>query len=175
MTNSIWEIIANTPWWVFLLFGYLLWVGFLATKPHQVHIKTLFLFPAFLFIFSLISLISFHFSVTTILIWLGAMLLGASLGWLHYQSLRVRAVQNAQKIYVPGTWVLLFIIIAGFSAKFYFGYEIAINPEFSFQPTYYIAMILLYGLLTGLFFGRFLYARHCLKFGPYLDSTIALT
>lgn len=170
MIDSIEEILADTPWWVFLLFTYLMWVGFSATKPHQVHIKTLMLFPVMLFVFSIMSLFAAQFTVGHFLLWLSALGLGTSLGWLHYQSLRIKADKHTKKILVPGTWILLLIILCVFIVKFYFGYELAIHPHFIFQPKYYIGLLLVYGLLTGLFLGRFLYARHCLRAGPYLET-----
>lgn len=170
MTNSVWEIAANTPWWVYLLFIYLVRMGFLARKPRTVPVRMLFILPSILIVFSIFSLYHIvQLNAANLLIWLGAIFLGIGIGWLQYYSLRIKAVRNEEKLYVPGTWGLLIIVLVIFAIKFYFGYELTIDPSLFLQAKYSFWLLSVYGFFTGLFLGRLIYALRCIKSGPYLN------
>ena len=172
--HSIWETAANTPWWVYALFIYLVRLGFLATQPRIIPVKNLLLLPTLFVLFSLFNLYStVQVTALHLLVWLGALCLGCLLGWLQYAALKIKAIKDEAKLYIPGTWTLLFIILIIFSIKYYFNYESAIEPSAltnSSSPW----VLLLYGLFTGLFIGRMSYAFRCLKYGPFVtESSLA--
>ena len=173
MTRSVWEMIASTPWWMFLLFGYLIYIGFLATKPSIVSTKKLFVMPTIATLFAtaaLIYIIQWH--KADILILGFSIVCGFMFGWLQLYLTNIKAIKNEPALYLPGSWTLMIFIIFLLIAKFYFGeklnlyYQIFLNSQFS------ALLILFYGLSIGLFIGRFLIIMRRIKYGPYTSSNV---
>ena len=87
--NTIWDIISDTPWWVFVLFVYLMQIGYQATKPRTIHIGRLLILPVlFITCSSVTILTTMHFSFFNLAIWTGTLLLGSALGWLQFHRLK---------------------------------------------------------------------------------------
>lgn len=170
MTNVV-ETIASTPWWVFVLFAYLVRLGFAARKPRYIPFRNLFFLPAIFVVISLFGLSELiGFTEKNMGIWIAALLIGSVLGWLHFYFIKIKAVKNEATLYLPGTWSLLIIILALFTSKYFFGFQLAIDPQLLQQEKYLIIWLSLYGLFTGLFFGRAMYAIRCLRRGPYMTN-----
>lgn len=168
MPTTVWDIIANTPWWVFGLFIYLSYVGFLATKPRTVPLNSLLILPIVFVIMSIISMFTvLHFMLNNAGIWLAGGVIGMLLGWLQFRAMKVQAVRDQSALYMPGSWILLALVMLIFACRYYINYEAALDPNFlsDIKHTHYIYG--LFGLFTGLFAGRLLYARRVLKVGPY--------
>lgn len=177
MNQSIWEIAANTPWWVYPFFFYLMHVGYRASKPRIVPIRQIFILP-FIFVPLSLSVFFIHSLATfqNIAIWFGACLVGTIAGWLQFNALKIKAIKNEAKLYVPGTWSLMVIILIIFAVKYYFGFEFSTNPDALLQSQYISAFLFLYGFFAGLFIGRLAYSMRCIKIGPYaLDSGLVET
>lgn len=175
MSHSIWQVIANTPWWVFFLFVYLIRVSYVATKPRIIPLKSMLILPSIfvtLSIFGLANIIKLD--SYNILLWLAALLVGSSLGWLQFYALKIKAIKEGNKIYIPGTWSVFFIVLTIFSIKYYFNVELALDPASIAASKYGPIFILMYGLFTGLFFGRLAYSIRCVKSGPYLSEPLTL-
>lgn len=172
MHDSIWQAIANIPWWIYGTFIYLLRLGFLATKPRIISIKSILILPGFLIFISLLSIyLNKQFNFLHFLTWLSTFLLGTGCGWLQFRFFNIKAIKNEAKLYVPGTWSLLIVIVVSFSSRLYFlNASNKIDFALFLQPPLVIWLFALYGLLTGLFFGRITYALRCLKVGPYLTE-----
>ncbi len=168
MTNSIWEIIADTPWWVYVVFFALMQAGFTATKPRIISIKQLYLLPILFLLFSFIALARIQLDLTNFFLWLGAIMFGTGLGWLQFRALKIKAIKNEAKLYIPGTWSVMVIILIAFTLKYYYGYQLAIDTRLILSPKFAGWLSLAYGLFTGLFVGRITYAHRCLKTGPFM-------
>ena len=81
--NMIWETLTHTPWWVYLLFFYLLKIGYDATKTRVVSLRKLFILPTIFLAISINTLLtSFYLSPATIIFYLISLLLGVCAGWL---------------------------------------------------------------------------------------------
>lgn len=175
MNNSIWEVIAETPWWFYLLFIYLLNIARLLSRTRIMPIKNLIIFPAIFFALSLIGIFfMIKLNVQNILIYFEMLLLGSFLGWLHFRLQKIKALKNEAKLVIPGSWTLAVIVIILFATRFYFRYELLqINPDILRQPEYASYFMLFYGLITGLFLGRLAFAIHCYKRGPYFSDPAA--
>lgn len=172
MPTTIWEIIAGTPWWVFGLFIYLSYAGFLATKPQIVPLKTLFIIPVIFVFMSIISMFTvLHITLNNLGLWCAAGLTGCALGWLQFRAMKVKAIRNEAKLYMPGSWLLLVIVLILFACRYYINYEVALDPAFLSQSKYTSYIYIIFGLFTGLFAGRLLFARRVLKAGPYFNKT----
>ena len=104
----IWEALIHTPWWVYLLFLYLLKVGFDATKTRVVSLKKLFILPSIFLTISINSLItSFRLSPSTIGVYLFSLLFGIGGGWLLVRNVNLKFDLQRVLIQLPGNWTTL--------------------------------------------------------------------
>lgn len=173
MTNSTIQTIANTPWWVYVLFVFLIRVGFSAMKSRIVPFRTLFILPSIFLVLSVMSLYSYlFFNPKHIAIWMGAILLGSLLGWLQFKVQNIKAVKNTAKIMLPGTSSILIMMICLFIARYYFSFQLSVDPNLFTQENYLVKALFIYGLFTGLFLGRAMYAIRCLRSGPYITEPV---
>ncbi len=171
MTQSIWDTIANTPWWVYVIFIFLLRAGLSATKPRTVPLRSFFVLPAILIPLSLINFfIDVNLTPTNVGMWLGALLVGILLGKVQFRLLRIKAIPKEAKLHVPGSWSLLIVLLVIFLTRYYYGHEMAIDPDVLKQPKWMMAMFLAYGFFTGLFIGRAISAVRCVKSGPFVAT-----
>lgn len=169
MTNSVWDIIAGTPWWVFVLLIYLIRIGYDATKPSIVELKKLFILPAVLIGLSAMGIYTLtQHQPINLLVTIAALLFGIPLGWVHYKLLKIKAVPDKKQLHIPGTWSVLVLILLIFAVKYYTGYQMDVNPEVLLKPQNAIKILALYGLFIGLFIGRLAYSCRCLKYGPFV-------
>jgi hypothetical protein len=168
MNNAFWQVLGNTPWWVYVVFVFLIYVGINARKPRILPVRQLVTLPSIFLVLSFIGLYEHEqLSSHNIFLWLIAMLPGIFLGWLQFHALRIKAIKNTNTLYVPGSWLILGIVMLIFIIKYYIGYREDTDTHFIEHAARW--MLLLYGFFTGLFIGRLAYAVRCIKFGPYAE------
>jgi len=85
--DAIWNAAIHTPWWVYFLFIYLMFIGYKSSKTGVVPLGKLYVLPAIFLAMSVETLIS-NFNITPFVfgIWFVSILLGAGLGWLQTQN-----------------------------------------------------------------------------------------
>lgn len=158
-STSIWETIANTPWWVFVIFFYLTWIGLLATKPSTIRINQLLIFSIIFFCGSMVCLLTLQFHLITLLFWLAALGIGIASGWLQFSFTKLTFLKNENKLQVPGSWNLLIILFLFLATKYYYRYELALIPNMLSNPFSQQILIIIYGAITGVFVGRWLWVK----------------
>ncbi|NBO23956.1 MAG: hypothetical protein EBU93_01760 [Chlamydiae bacterium] len=153
--TSIWQILTHTTWWVFALFFYLLKIGIDATKPRIVSIKKLFILPIVFFAISINSLLSFFpLTLLPLLTYAIALTVGTAVGWRLVRKLKLGFDHIHHLVKVPGSFATLILILSIFSAKYYYGYSLATNPELVQRTGFVIFQLSLSGICTGLFLER---------------------
>jgi len=153
--DSIWQILTHTPWWVFVLFFYLLKVGIDATKPRVVSMKKLFILPAVFLAISINSLISsFSIGLLTLAVYATSLAIGIIGGWALVRNLNLHFDHKHHLVKMPGSFVPLILVLTIFSTKYYLGYLIATHPEIVQKVEFTLFQLAVSGLCTGLFLGR---------------------
>ena len=61
------------------------------------------------------------------------------------------------------------IILIIFFTKYYFGYQIAVDPQLLTNTPFELSMLLVSGITVGLFIGRLIYYSYRLICGPFVD------
>lgn len=151
----IWEVLTHTPWWVFVLFFYLLKVGIDATKPRTVILKKLFILPSIFLGISINTLFkSFDLSFSTLGMYLSSLILGIMIGLLLIKNLQIKFDRDHNLIRLPGTFSTLILILITFSTKYYFGYLLSTAPSIAKNPLFIISQLGMSGVCSGLFIGR---------------------
>ena len=168
--NTIWDILEGTPTWVWVLFIYLMIIGFKARKIHVVSLFKLFILPALFFILAIYYLIvNFSSDVTAIFIWIIAFGVGTVLNWIIYKNLTLQADKKKHLIKVPGTWSVLIMIILIFSIKYTFGYLLSAHPTIIHNSLFIYSFLIASGIITGLFLGKALRFLEKFRKAPHVD------
>lgn len=172
--DAIWNAAIHSPWWVYVLFIYCMFIGYKASKTGIVPLGKLIALPAIFLAMSIETLIN-SFKITPFLfgVWIFAIIVGTGLGWLQICKQAIRVDKEKKLFEVPGTWLTAIVIFLIFAVKYYFGYELAADPGLTKQTTFEVAMLFLSGAFSGLFVGKLLNFLYRLKTSPHtpLDAS----
>ena len=162
--------IKNTPWWVFLIFFYCVFVGVKSSKDGVVSIKKLMIIPIVFMYLSLESVyLNFKIDQFVVLIYLAAIVFGVLLGLLQAKSQGVSVDKEKKLVAVPGSWATLVIIMIIFFSKYYFGYALGVDPGLKTNTHFEFAILFVSGTTAGMFVGRLLFYLNYLKKGPWVE------
>lgn len=149
------KILKGTPWWVFVLFGYLVLKGIEALKPRVIDLKKLFILPLVFAIWGIHSLISSKLhGATDFAIWFLAMAAGLFLGDRMTRSIPIQVDHKKQLIALEGSPATLILSVMIFATKYFFGFFYATHPTARDNWMIVSADLITSGLIIGLFFGR---------------------
>jgi hypothetical protein len=154
MENLI-QILLHTPWWVYVLFGFILYVGIKATKMRSVPVRQLFIGPSIftlLSIYILVGRIGDHFLY--ILPWGIATIIGIAIGWLEMQRLNIMVDRKHHLLKIPGSAFTLILFLLFFGSNYYYGFMSATDPERAKQIQFVIYILLVSGIGTGIMWVR---------------------
>ena len=152
---TIWYSLIYTPWWVYLIAGYLIVVGIKASKTRVISFKILFIAPIIFSSMSIHTLLTaIQLSVFSIGVWAIASALGIAFGWLRIVRRQLRVDKKHLLIEVPGTWETLMTMGIIFSTKYALGYQLYLDPTLSEQTSFEFSMLAISGATTGIFIGK---------------------
>ncbi len=170
MIDFILEALRKTPWWVFALFAYLVVLGVKALKERTLPLRKIFIVPALFTIWSLYSLITkFHLNIYLSPIWGLAVLVGYFASWHLSLRIRIRADKKKHLITLPASCVPLISFLLIFSAKYFFGFLYATDPQAKFNVAFLGTDLAISGLINGIFVGKLLALIHKYKTTPHTD------
>jgi hypothetical protein len=153
--RAIVQIIAGTPWWVWILFVLLLWIGVRALKTSAAPFWRLLILPAVFFVWGVVGVVTrYPISATSLGLWLVAFALGGGLGVLIAANIAVRADKTHGLIEIPGNKFTLVLILVIFATKYAFGVLQGMEPGILADPRYFVADLGVSGLLAGVWTGR---------------------
>src|SRR5690348_15072244 len=119
--ETIQQTLHHTPWWIYLLLAYVIYIGIQASKARIIALKKLFIIPAIFAFMSIHTLItSFAMNALVIATWCIVILIGIVLGWIQVSRFQIKVDKQKKLIQVPGTWSTLIIIIIIFITRYYF-------------------------------------------------------
>lgn len=173
MDFTIWQAIAETPWWIYVILAYFIWISWMATRPSVISIKSLFISPILFLLFALPALIYYaHFNLVNCLLSLLTFCLAIPLGWFEFKIHKIKAIKNENKLYIPGTWNLIVIISILCLVKFYFNVTLSdfLTLKIFTYPIISTNLVCLYGFFAGFFIGRYWFAKQCVKTGPFVSE-----
>jgi len=144
--------------------------GIKASKTRIVSLKKLFIVPAIFGFMSIHTLMtSFQMTVFTVMTWSGAIALGAALGWIQIHRYALKVDKTHYLVQVSGTWSTLIFILIIFATKYYFGYELSVDPKLAEQTLFEFSMLTISGIFTGLFIGRLICYLYRFKTNPSIE------
>lgn len=160
--TTILEFLKGTPWWVYLLFFYLLKIGFSAMKESVVSIIKLAVLPVLFTILMIHTLIaSFDLNLKSIGILIFGLFVGTVVGWMLAARHQYKVDKKHWLILMPGNCVTLILILLIFISKYYFGYQLSAHAGIVHNVGFEFLMLSVSGACTGLFIGRFVLYLSC--------------
>jgi hypothetical protein len=155
MNITLWQILAHTPVWVWLLFGALLVLGVLQSRPRLVARWQVLALPLALLLLGLWSMAAgFASQPLAAVVWLASLILGGRLGLKLPRAAATRWLVAQQRLQLPGSWVPMLIIITIFLLRYVTGVAQAMHPEWRSQLSVQVPLAVAFGLLSGVFVGR---------------------
>lgn len=148
------EMLKGTPWWVYVLFIYLLGVGIEALKTHTVPIYRLFIFPVIFFVWGFYSLMQKCGNSFDFFIWIFSLCAGIGIGWLLFRHLILKIDRQNSLVTFAGSYSLLILIVTIFCVKYFFGFMHATSLFSYAADVIQKAEIIVSGVITGIFIGR---------------------
>jgi hypothetical protein len=152
--ENILEILSGAPWWVYVLFMYLVSIGFKSTKTHTVSIQKVVLLPTFFVCWGLFNLYNKLIlgMLSLLSAWLVCLFIGSFFGVKEVHSWKILKDRNKGELTLPGNYSNLFLILTIFILKFIWGYFYATTTSISYWI--YFTDTCTSALVTGFFVGR---------------------
>lgn len=153
------EFIMNTPWWVFAIFVYVLFVGIRALSPRKIdNPAPLLILPLILSGFSLMGLVrNYGFSTYALNYLLLSTLVGLIIGYSYAFKSGIVVDKELKYIIIPGSFITLILMLLIFSKKYFLGYKYAIDQALKDNVYYMLFDIITSGLFLGILVGRSVY------------------
>ncbi len=149
------EIINNTPKWVFFVFLALLVVGFIQAKQRELTDKAVLILPVAMIFFSLFGVYSvFAIKIAAILMWAIGLIVATLIGIYLGFPKSVIYLPQTKKFVVPGSWAPLFFMMAIFFTRYFVGYSIAGELIFIDSFIFLALVSFAYGAFSGVFVSR---------------------
>jgi hypothetical protein len=169
--HAIYYAIRGTPWWVWILFIWLLYRGINALKIRVTTLRMIFIMPLIFTALSLYGLLKNN-TLYPYLLWLSMIVIGSLVGWLISRTLAIAADKKQRLIKLPGSPITLIIILFFFGMKYYLGYTAATNPELASSFTFASFKYLVYGASCGILLGRSLTYFYKYLHAPHTDLSL---
>lgn len=164
MPVSVWESIASTPWWVYALYGVIIYFCLKARHPSRVNLKQLLILPLYLLtLTAFCAAVSMHPTLKQISAGALASTIGAAFGWMQFARTAPGVDPINRRLTVPGSNIPLLLLIAATIAKFAFHVSFNLNLELLNTGIYNTPLFALYGFITGLNIGRYAFAHQAIK------------
>jgi hypothetical protein len=145
--SELLRIIKGTPFYVWIILGYLLFIGIKSLRTQIVYLPKLFIIPLVLLSIRYTIFLSQDVIVFCFVIFLGVI---GSFG-IHMNK-KITIIKNAKSIEVPGSYVTLVLLISFFAVKYYFGALKSIAPDVALKFSFIEHTMS--GLFSGYFIGR---------------------
>lgn len=147
------DILTSAPWWVYVLFLFLLRIGIRATRYRTLSLKRLYLLPSIFTLWNIGWLVErTQEQVFLVHYWIAGLGVGTILGWLTVCYWIVHADRQRKLINIPGSWSTLILIVLVFTIRYYFIANYHLHPELA--PRLYPPDAFISGIATGIFIGR---------------------
>lgn len=163
----------HTPTWVWVVFVLLVIHGLRARKHQVTHISRVAVAPVVFTLLSIHTVVSaFHPGPVTLGILVGAIGLGAALGFGFFKTVDI-AVDQKKKLYkFPGSFRNVVIILILFCARYFVSFQTLLDPNLEKQTALELLLLAVLGLGSGFFIGKFSYCLTLMKSGPHTDLEI---
>lgn len=158
------QIISNTPFFVWVILGFLVYRGFMSSLDREVKIKRIVVIPVVMLILSLQGILtSFGGSPESLLAWLTALGMGIVFAWNRFQANQVRISPEARMVFLRGSWTPMLLMMAIFFLKYAVNVALVIHPPIRQDIVFMLVNCVLFGIFSGIFLGNMARILHLYK------------
>ena len=148
-------ILSHTPIWVWVLLALLLALGLWQRRDRNVRRGQLLALPLALLVLGLWSMAPGFVALPLAAVcWLVSISAFVWLGTRLPRAAAARWLPEQRRLFVPGSWVPLMLIVSIFSLRYASGVGHGLHPEWRGQLQVQVPLALVFGALSGLFLGR---------------------
>jgi len=156
--NIISRIVSGTPFYVWVIFIFLLKRGIKASKDGELSFSKMFIMPAVFIIWGLEKLLlGFSYLGTCMIFYTIFMCLGILISYSLYSRYRAIYIKDSS-ICRTGSYLPMTIMMTNFFVKYLLNVAISVNPLLCNTLSFNILYALLSGFSVGLFIGGILQA-----------------
>lgn len=155
--DFIWSLIVATPWWVYVILIYVMIKGIKAFQTQDLPYAKIFIIPLLFLALGMSSLIHYltNGSAPALdLLWLAGLAVGYVLNQLVLSNPIISVNHKQKTIKLKGSPWLLIYLLAIFSVKYYFGYQLAVYPDKINDMASMSIFLGFSGLFTGIFISK---------------------
>jgi hypothetical protein len=148
-------IFRQVPYWVWILLPALIVLGSVQAAPRRRTLGSATLIPLAMVLMSLYGVLAvFPNRALPVLAWGIGIALAVSL--CHTRNVWRGIVWSGadRRLFIPGSWLPLAVILGLFSVKFAVGMTLAMQPGMAMTTGFGMAVGLAYGTFSGFFLGR---------------------
>ena len=150
MVEVIKPFISGTPWWVWGIFLYVLFVGLKAFRRRIIYLPKLFIIPLVLFAIKVpLFITASHIELLSYILML---FMGLLFGGVLGHKTNIECLEKQKSVVCPGNCYTLILLLLFFGLKYTFGFWRATNV--SLATEYQFVEMAASGLISGLFLGR---------------------
>lgn len=148
------KILTAIPWFVWLLFGYVILRGVKGLQSQVMPIKKIVIVPVIFLCMGINGLMSQNLSLAYIAIWFGLFAISAYVIWRHMEPLKLVCDRQKGLIEMPGNWTTLILLLSIFISRFTFGFLSATHLELKNSLFYNLLNLSISGIVCGISIGR---------------------
>lgn len=149
------QILLHTPSWVWALFALLLVLGWKQSRPGSYSLARTLAMPLAMSGLSVYGTVSAFGGIPQVLLaWCAAAL---PLAWLVSRTAPPQGTHydaGLRRFSAAGSWMPLALMMGIFLTKYAVGVTLAMQPARAHDPVFALAAALVYGAVSGCFFGR---------------------
>lgn len=161
------ELLQKTPIWVYLLFIALLIFGLKQRRDRYASLGSLLLLPIAMLAYSLYDMsINIKGGSYPLLFWLMGIALASSLTLFFLRPAGLKHNPATGKLFVPGSWTPLIIIMGIFFVKYVQGAITALSPDLTVSHPFIWTFSFFNGVFFGFFAGRIYIYLHITTYKP---------
>ncbi len=149
-------VLTQTPWWVWVLFLFLVSRGMKALRGGPRPLRKLVVIPLVFSIWGLVELFSRHaYTLPSLLMWGGTLAVGMAAGWALVSRQTITVDRQAGTLVLPGDPSTLILVLALFLGHYILGFLLAMDPQVGQHAPYALVAAALSGGASGIFVGKF--------------------
>ncbi len=153
--NELIDFFANTPWWVYVIFIFIIKRGISASETRVIPVRKLFILPLIFFLMSVHTLVVIKNPTILDLMYLFiSFVIASCFGFVLTNKLKIIADRANALIQIEGSWVTLILILLLFSTKYFLGYSMEAHPDWIHFGAFRALLFSVSGIGSGLFLGR---------------------
>ena len=153
--DGVIEALNQTPWWVYVLFFYLLSRGLKAWRGGDIALWKMAVIPGVFTVWGLTTLVTeFPITVGSVGFWLAGTAVGSAVGWLLAMRADLQVDRARRLVRKAGSPLPLILMLGIFSFKYATGTMLAVEPSLATLPGFYLPELAITGLIKGVFLGQ---------------------